>query len=116
MSDFSKAEVLGRIEEGFQAINEYLDTLSEAQFTKPTDAAGWTVKDHVIHMAVWEASILSVLSGAAIWEQMNVEREIWKQGTDAINAVIQQSHKDLPLADVRESFHENHQRVLEKLQ
>jgi hypothetical protein len=51
-----KAELLERIEAGFQEINQYLDSLTETQLTQPTDAAGWTAKDHVIHMAIWEDS------------------------------------------------------------
>jgi hypothetical protein len=111
----SKDELLQRIEQGFQAINSYLDSLSESQVTEPSDATGWTAKDHIIHMATWEDSILALLSGTAQWEHMNVPREIWKQGEDPINAVIQQRYKDMPLDEVRRKFHENHQRVLDKL-
>lgn len=111
-----QAELVARIEEGFQNFNQYLDALTEQQLTQPTDAAGWTAKDHVIHLATWEDSILALLEGAAQWDRMNVDREIWKQGDDAINAVIQQRYQDMPLADVRRTFRENHQRVLDKLQ
>ena len=111
-----KAELLERIESGFREMNQYLDSLTETQLTQPTDAAGWTAKDHVIHMAIWEDSILALLSGEAQWERMKVEREIWKQGENPINAVIQQRYKDMSLADVRRTFQENHQRVLDKLQ
>jgi hypothetical protein len=111
-----KSELLERIEQGFEGINRYLSSLTETQLTQPKDAAGWTAKDHIIHMATWEESILALLSGAAQWEHMNISREIWKQGEDPINAVIQQRYKDMPLADVRRTFRENHQRVLEKIQ
>lgn len=116
LNKISKADLLERMQEGFRNINSYLDSLTETQLTQPTDATGWTAKDHVIHMAVWEDSILALLSGAALWEHMQVEREIWKQGEDAINAVIQQRYRDMPLADVRRTFHETHRRVLDKLQ
>jgi hypothetical protein len=115
-SGMPKAELLERIEGGFRNINNYLDSLSETQLTQPTDAVGWTAKDHVIHMATWEEAVLAFLGGVALWEHMNVDREIWKQGDDAINAVIQQRYIDMSLADVRRAFRENHQRVMNKLQ
>lgn len=115
-SRMPKAELIKRMEAGFENINKYLDSLSEAQLTEPTDAAGWTAKDHVIHMAVWEESILALLSGTAQWIYMKIDKDIWKQGEDPINAVIQQRYKDMTLGDVRRVFRENHQQVMEKLQ
>jgi hypothetical protein len=115
-SKMSKTELLERMEHGFEAISRYLNSLTEKQLTQPTDAAGWTAKDHIIHMAVWEDSILALISGAAQWEHINVPREIWKQGEDAINAVLQQTYKDMPLEDVRLHYRESHQRVVAKLQ
>jgi hypothetical protein len=88
-----KAELLERIETSFREMNQYLDSLTEIQLTQLTDAAGWTPKDHIIHMAIWEDSILALLSGEAQWERMNIERDIWKQGENPINAVIQQRYK-----------------------
>jgi hypothetical protein len=57
-----------------------------------------------------------LLSGEAQWERINVEREIWKQGENPINAVIQQRSKAMSLAVVRRTFQENHLCVLDKLQ
>lgn len=52
-----KDELLIRIEQGWNEFQAYIQTLSAAQLAGPTDAAGWTAKDHIMHLAVWEDGI-----------------------------------------------------------
>jgi len=49
-----KAELITRINQGWDDFTTYLKTIEPEYFTIPTDAAGWTAKDHVMHLAVWE--------------------------------------------------------------
>jgi uncharacterized protein (TIGR03083 family) len=109
------ADLLGRIENGWNDFQAFLGALSEDQLTKPTDAAGWTVKDHLIHLAVWEDGIYTLLDGQSQRAGMEVDEATWKQGVDVINAVIQRRYHDLPLDVVVQTFRQKHQRLVSKV-
>jgi hypothetical protein len=112
----SKAELLAQIQKAWDDFHIYLNTLTPEQLTIPTDAAGWTAKDHVIHLAVWEDSIIPMLDGKRRDEAMGIDKEVWKRHDfDEINAVIQQRHKAMSLPEVMQTFSDFHQRVLEKI-
>lgn len=96
----SKAELLARVHEGWVKLNTFLASFSPAQLTQPTDAAGWTVKDHMMHLAAWEDGLIGRLNKTDMADHMYVEKAVWEQGDDAINAVIQQRYKDMPLGEV----------------
>lgn len=113
----SKATLLAKIQQGWDDFHIYLNSLSEEQLTTPTDAAGWTAKDHVMHLAVWEDSIIALLDGKRRDEAMGIDKAMWKRHDfDEINAVIQLRHQAKPLAEVLQAFDEVHQRVLARLE
>jgi hypothetical protein len=113
----SKAALLAQIQKGWDDFHIYLNTLTPEQLTIPTDAAGWTAKDHVIHLAVWEDSIIPMLEGKRRDEAMGIDKEVWKRHDfDEINGVIQQRHKAMPLPEVKQTFSDFHKRVLEKIE
>ena len=114
---FSKGELTTRMERGWNEFNTYLNALSEAQLTTPTDAAGWTAKDHVVHLAVWEDGIYGLLEKQPRWERMGIEEAMWQHGDfDEINAVIQQRFQQMSLADARKMLRDSHQRLVGKVQ
>lgn len=114
---FSKGELLTRMERGWNDFSTYLSTLTEEQLTTPTDAAGWTAKDHVIHLAVWEDSIHALLERQSRRERMGIDEAMWERGEfDEMNAVIQQRYQHMPLAEVLKTFQAIHQRLIAKIQ
>jgi hypothetical protein len=114
---FSKTELLTRIERGWDEFNTYLDTLSEAQLTVPTDAAGWTAKDHITHLAVWEDGIHGLLGNQPRWEHMGIDEALWLRGDyDEINMVIQQRLQHVSAADARKMLHDSHLRLVGQVQ
>lgn len=109
----TKAELLSRLEKGWNDFHAYIGTLTEKQLTEPTDAAGWTVKDHIIHLAVWEDGIYALLTGLPRDKQMGVDQQMWDYGLiDRMNGIIQQRHKDKSLAEVLTTFDTVHQRLI----
>ena len=120
MSDsdtISKAELVTNMQEGWNNLQAYVDSLSEAQLTQPTDAAGWTAKDHLIHLAVWADGVAALLDQQPRRERMGVDAETWEsKDFDQINAVIQQQHKDMPLDDVHTALRDAHQSLYGKAQ
>jgi len=119
MSDetvMTKSGFLSALDKGWNDLRAYLETLTPDQMTLPTDAAGWTVKDHLIHLAVWEDGMYALLQGLSRREYMGVEKAVWDSGDfDRINAVIQQRHKDMPLDEAMRTLADVHQRFVEKI-
>ena len=112
----SKEVLLARIEKGWNALQAYLMTLSYEQATIPTDAAGWTVKDHLTHLAIWEDGINALLDKQPRAEHMGITRELYETGDyDAINEVIRQQNKDIGLMELRDKFFAVHARLTEKV-
>lgn len=113
----TRDELLKNLNDGFHELMAYLDTLSEADFLTNTDAAGWTVKDHVMHLAVWEDGVWALLNGQSRHEQMGIEDEAWQRGDyDEMNAIIQRQHRDKPLGDVLQALRDAHRRMVAKIE
>jgi len=111
------AELISRMQKGWDDFQAYLKTLTPEQMTQPADSAGWTVKDHVNHLATWEDGVYALLEKKPRYEQMGVDKETWDgHDTDAINAVIQKQNHDKPLDEVLKKFEDAHNRLIEKLQ
>jgi uncharacterized protein (TIGR03083 family) len=113
----SKATLLENMQAGWDKLQAYIQSLTEAQLTGPTDAAGWTGKDHLIHLAVWEGGVVALLNRQSRREYMGIDEATWaSDGFDAANAIIQQRHKDMPLADVLNTLRDTHQRMVETIE
>src|SRR5574342_366784 len=94
----TKAELLASIEPAWITLNAMLDRLTDRQKTTIKDEQGWTVKDHLIHLAAWERSVVFFLQGQPRYAGLCVNQALYKNGTfDDINATIFQERKEMPL-------------------
>lgn len=48
--------------------------------------------------------------------RMGITRDVWGQGDDAINAVIQAKYKNMPLVDVMSMFENVHARLVSRIE
>lgn len=110
----TKAELLEKMDEGWQSFQQFLVTLSPTQLTEPRDAAGWSVKDHLIHLAVWQDGVTALLEqkGETRWGAMGLTDADWTLDFDQRNAVIQQRNQDLPPEVVLARLQTAHDRML----
>jgi hypothetical protein len=87
----NKAELLAYTEERWRAFVAYTDTLTEAEWTGPTDAAGWAVKDHVAHVVVWVRTEIALLRHRVPMQQsLGISDAAWNAGNDPINEEVRQ--------------------------
>ncbi len=110
---YSKAELLRQIGAAWTELDGSLGRLAPAQMTQIRDAQGWAVKDHLVHMAAWERSVVVYLQGRPRHEGLGVDEDLYLSGDeDAINAAIQGRHKDVPIADALADLREVHGQLL----
>lgn len=61
-----------RMDAGLAAILTTLDSIDTDDMTSPTDKAGWTVLDHVVHLAAWAEGMAALLRRQPRWEAMGI--------------------------------------------
>ncbi|RMG81047.1 MAG: ClbS/DfsB family four-helix bundle protein [Chloroflexi bacterium] len=112
----TKADLIAHIERDWALTNEWLNSLSEAQWTTIKNPDGWTIKDHVAHLAVWERCVIGIFHGQPYHITLNIPELVFLSGNfDAMNAIIYQAHKDAPLEQVRAHFQATHNEVMQLL-
>ena len=102
------AELLSRLDRAWEALENTLGGLTEAQLTDLRDPAGWAVKDHVMHLAAWEDALVARLAGRPIHEALGLDEATLGQDEDAENAAIFVRHRHRPLADVLNAARTSH--------
>jgi hypothetical protein len=102
----TKAEVEARIDESRKRLDDHVSQLDEHTLTEVRDEGGWSVKDHLAHLAAWEQSMVHGLHGKPRHEGLGVDEETYNDhDVDAINAEIHAKHKDRPLHEVKAMLH-----------
>ena len=109
-------ELLERIERSRSELEGTLSSLSEEQMTKP-GPSGWSIKDHLAHLAVWELGIAALLSRRPRFAAMQVEEAVAQgKSEEEINDLIYRRHAGLTVAEARQVFEGAHRQLLEALQ
>src|SRR5262245_11309016 len=103
-------ELLARIAAGWAVLRQLVAPLSPAQLTAPGPDGGWSVKDHLAHLATWEGMLIALLRGEPIHAAFGISHAEYEalESTDALNAVIAAQHKDHSLDEVMRRYEETH--------
>lgn len=110
-------ELLARIARSRATLEAAIGRLGEERLNGPTDEQGWTVKDHLTHIAAWERSMAYLLRGQARHEGLGVPEEVYFQDdTDAINAAIHERTADRSTSEALELFQDAHRQLLAALE
>lgn len=122
MTDFqtpsTKADLLRELEQGWADFHTYIASLTPEQLIMPRDAAGWSIKDHLVHLAMWQNGVSALLEqqGEPRWAGMGIDAKTWDLELDDLNAAMQQKYRDLPLdeglARLREAYERMHHIVV----
>jgi hypothetical protein len=101
-----------------EVLEKTLEGLSDAQLTSP-GKDGWSIKDHLMHIAVWEQGIVALLNKQSRYAAMGLSRDEWRieypDFDNKTNALIHERTKSRTLAEVRAAFHDSHQQMLDVL-
>ena len=108
----SPNSALPRIEKSWADLEQLVEALGPNGLTI-VGADGWAVKDHLIHIAAWEHSLLALLEGANIQSAMGVGPEV--EEMDAINAEVWAMHKDKSPEEALEYFRQSHALLIKLL-
>lgn len=110
-----KSELIARIQEGRAALDALIGALSPEQAVAPGPNGGWSVKDHLAHLAAWQCVAYLRVIGHSRYEHevfgMNPTRYA-ASSAEGLNAAIYESCKERTLAEVRASFEQAYQQVL----
>jgi uncharacterized protein (TIGR03083 family) len=111
----SKQELRAEMDAGLARFLTLIDGYSDEQMVTPTDAAGWTVRDHLTHLAAWADGIAALLRREDRWAAMGLTMEIgeeYDKSVDAMNAEIAQQQRHLTPAEARARLIAAHEQVV----
>jgi DNA-binding transcriptional ArsR family regulator len=88
MSNSELAKFTASIDAAWKDLHAFLVAVTPDQAVK-RDQAGWSVKDHVTHLAVWEDSVAILFRGGRRHEALGIEEAFYAASSiDEINEVI----------------------------
>jgi uncharacterized protein (TIGR03083 family) len=112
----NKAELLEHIQLSRAALAELLAPLEPAQLLRPS-STGWSIKDHLAHIAAWELWAAGQLLRQPGSQGAQIEAAI-AQGKDEteINDLIQRQNAGLSLDEVQRAYQQAHLQMLQALE
>lgn len=106
--------LIGRIQTARDELEGQIAPLSEAELTRP-GPEGWSVKDHLAHLALWRRSLIALLEGTDRAAAVGLAERDGDEDhdIDAINARLYANERDRPLAEVLADFRATHRQALD---
>jgi len=111
----TKEEFLSQLNTAQTMFEQTVNALSDAQLTELKDHAGWSVKDHLVHLAAWEQGIAALLRKQPRYEAMGLTLGIVLQNSgndDVLNELMRQKVSHRTLADTRAALRQSHADLL----
>jgi hypothetical protein len=107
------AGFLSVMDDARASLERVIEGRSQRELTDLRDHAGWSVKDHLVHLAVWERGMTWLLRRRPRHEGMGLSEDVFRsQDVDAINDDIFVRHRDLSLDQSLDMFRAAHQEML----
>jgi hypothetical protein len=109
----SAAELIDRVQIDWAALEYTVAGLSLHELTTP-GPQGWSVKDHLAHIAEWESATGAVLARRPQHEGFSLPADHPKD-LDALNEVLYQRNRDLPIHEVQAKARRAHAEIIAAL-
>jgi len=99
----TKQELIAYTTDEWNALVTYVDSLPAGQWSSPTDAAGWSVKDHVSHLTQWDRAVIALLRHQVpLKESLGISDTTWAADSyDPMNDEIRQRALHDPVQQVK---------------
>jgi hypothetical protein len=99
----NKDDLLDALEDGREQFLDAIEGLSDEALLEPGVIEGWSIKDMLYHLSMWEAEMVKLLWQAAHGEKPST-LHFTQIDVDATNAAWLESSKGRPLERVLEDF------------
>jgi hypothetical protein len=109
----TRSTLIDRVNRSWDDLRATVDRLDEGQLSAP-GPEGWSVKDHLAHLARWEEYALSLMDGGDGKAALGMGPE--QEDVEDINAVLQRRDAGLAPAEVRELLEAAQRRVVARLE
>jgi hypothetical protein len=109
----SKDQLIDRIMDSHDRLEEVLEMLSETQMLQPGVIGEWSVKDILAHLMEWDRRFILWYDTGLQGIELNPPEEgyTWEQ-LDEVNRLIYNLHRDKPLVDVLAGYRSSYMTVL----
>lgn len=92
-------ELSTAIDKEWTELQAFLSGVTDEQ-GKRHDANGWTITDHVTHIAVWEDSVAVLFRGGRRHDALGIDEAFYKDASfDEINEAIKSRHQNVALSE-----------------
>ncbi len=108
----SAATVREHIRRAWDELQQVVGSLDDDRLAAP-GPDGWSIKDHLAHLADWEEYLVAMVDGRRPDEALGLD--LSATTTDEVNAQLQRRHVDRSPADVRSRLREVHARTVARL-
>jgi uncharacterized damage-inducible protein DinB len=102
-----------RIEAAWSELVSLVNQLEEAGGLSQIGADGWTIKDHVAHIAAWEHSLLALIEGQDRESAIGLSKAV--EGIDNENEAIRKLHETDTADEALGYFRDSHSRLVAAL-
>ena len=103
------ATTLAEFDAAWSRLDAAVKSLSPRELSDVRDPAGWAVKDHLIHVALWERALLAAVDGRPRHEALGIDAATdTSEDWDGINAQIFAATRHRALDDVLETLQSTH--------
>lgn len=106
----TKSELQAALDRAWADLQRVIESANPEDLMTKTDAAGWNVRDHLAHLAVWANGVIGMArDGRPQWEGLGLSRDAFDfERIDEMNEQIRQRMIDWPIDRARDHLAEKH--------
>jgi hypothetical protein len=112
----SKSRLIKRILRSRRELEALVMTLTLAEMSEVAAPDGWTVKDHLAHLAAWEAGTVAMLRKLPRFAAMGLDPAfVDASSEEEINQRIFELNHEQPLGEILENYRHTHQLMMQTI-
>lgn len=114
--DLSQADTVEKVSHSRKTITELMERLSPQKYLVPAEDNGWTFKDILFHLVVWEKRMIRWIGMLQKGEVPEIrDPNFTLADLDRLNQITYDEHKDVPLYKALQGFLDLESQVLESV-